>query len=57
MSTHLEITDPIAVVLAHLDGCRQRAYEEIREEPDGTTATGYVLELEVDDIEAFLEQA
>lgn len=46
-----------AAILTHLDGCRQRAYEEIREEPDGTTATGYVLELEVDDIEAFLREA
>jgi hypothetical protein len=44
-------------VLAHLEGCRSRAHEEIREEPAGNSASDYVLELEVDDPEEFLKSA
>ncbi len=44
-------------VLAHLEGCKSRAHEEIREEPAGTSASDYVLELEVDDPEEFLKSA
>jgi len=52
------VHDPyFKAVLAHLEGCRQRAHEEIREQPAGTAAAGYVLELEVDDIEGFLQKA
>ncbi len=44
-------------VLAHLEDCRSRAHEEIREEPDGTSASDYVLELELDDPEEFVKSA